>query len=184
MKLDIKSIRCARTTIEVGKDEIYYALFVYAVKRGADGKTKKGDPAYWHVSDVQKFKKNGVWLCDDTHNISLPEDATDYIVEIGLFEMDNSTAREKMMKLGNGAIDHVKFPWDELEMPGSWTDPMEWVASILGWGKILFKHFAQDDPLGVNMLHFMPGNPNNAGSGELMYRKYRGKYNLNFELSE
>ena len=113
IKVEVPKIFCNRTTREIGKDEIYYALLVVA------GKVEDNEfipasktPLFGKVSEIQKKVHKGFgWVPEMNDCIIDIGDAQYFAVTISLYERDNGKIYDELKKNYEEIVKPEKFDW-------------------------------------------------------------------------
>ena len=152
--IDILKIRCARTTIELGKDEIYAAVFLTALKKEGNTFTsalKPSKPLWGVVTDIERLVvKNKIWKPTQNHfEISIDNDTEAIGFSFALYEKDNGKIFEKMKQEMTGPIEPEGFVFSSIELPEDITDPNKVAKFLFDLLKKAIIHFRQDDMLDV-----------------------------------
>lgn len=212
VKIELSKIQCTRTTRELGKDEIYFAILVVAGKM-ENGEFVKSDQnaLTGKVSEVKtKVQKGMAWRPELNDIIIDLGDAEAFSVVLALYERDNAKLYEELQKGVEKSLELDSFDWNattdeakaEIIMDindNNKTDfkdlksavkklPNLTVVAIsgflLGLAMKLFKHFRQDDLLGVNVESFHPQNENFGFPQTYQFNKFRGRYEVVMQASE
>ena len=211
VKIEVPKIFCNRTTREIGKDEIYYALLVVAGKV-ADNEfiPASKTPLFGKVSEVQKKVHKGFgWVPEMNNCVIDVGDAQYFAVTISLYERDNGKIYEELKKNYEEIVKPEKFDWKatmdlavqdlsknitkgkDADVQDLWKavntkdaiTPLVIGGLLFALAKKIFKFLRQDDLLGVNTDYFDPTAQGFDLPREYNFRKFRGKYDVGLKVS-
>jgi len=117
IKVEIPKIRCERTTKwEWGKDEIYYAILVFAGRTGDNNEfiPSVKTPVFSKVSEVRNgVRKNSpAWRPEvNDHIIEVDDDTTTISVRLGLYERDSGDSHERLSQQFDDLIKPEGINW-------------------------------------------------------------------------
>ena len=115
VKIEIPKISCSRTTVEIGKDEIFYVLMVFA------GKLKDGDfipasstPVFAKLSEVkEKVSKGSSWRpAVNDFMFSIDDDVQTLGVTLALYEKDKGDVYELLQNQVSQIESASGFDWE------------------------------------------------------------------------
>ena len=212
LKIEIPKIHCKRTTIEMGKDEIYAGVIAFA------GKIENGEfvksveqPIFASLTEVKdKVSKGTIWnpilqneLFEVDDNISL------VCISLLLFEEDNGKHYQKLQENFNDLLLPGKFEWSRLfevimaavkdyyaengeqfvNLKKAFKDNAIKTVEIVGTAmfkvmKSILKHIRQDDSLGVFSTVVDFSQPGFDFDREKAFEKFRGKYYASLKISK
>ena len=213
LKIEIPKIHCARTTWELGKDEIYCGVIALAGKMNEDDFSMSGQsPIFSALSEVKKkVKKGKTWKPDIENQIFDVDDDTEALaVTIVLYEEDDGGIHDQMKAGFDEIVKPDKFEWKGLIKDAKdilikdvneneKTDfediisavstrptltPMIIGGFLFKLGKKVFKFLRQDDFLG-SVTHLYDLNSDSLDfSREHRFRKQKGKYDVQLKVTK
>lgn len=213
LKIEIPKIHCARTTLELGKDEIYYGVLVMAGRIVEGQFVLTGEePVFAKVSEVKKkVKKGTAWRPTINNHIVTVDDTTQALaVSLVLYEEDNGDSRDALQESFTEIAKPEKFDWavlikdaKEIVLPDvnenertDFEDILSAVTqlptltfSIVGGflfkiGKHVFKHLRQDDLLGEASDAFDLSKEDFNLPREYSFRRHKGKYKVTLQVTK
>lgn len=213
IKIEIPQIKCSRTTIEIGKDEIFYALMVFAGKldNGSFVPSSK-NPVFAKVSDVkEKVSKGSSWQPNpNDFELTIDDDITTLGITVALYEKDKGDMykilQEQVSQIGTGST----FDWsstieetkdlilkdinnnnqiDYIDIEAALTNKPELSPKVVGTylfqlAKRLGKFFSQDDLLGVTNDSIDIGETGVDTMRKYKFSKFRGIYELSLRYQK
>ena len=185
INIDITKIHCSHTTFELGKDEIYAAIFITALKKDGSGviPTLEGSkPLFGIVTDVEDgVEKGKIWRPTPNHfEVDVADDTESLGFSFALYEKDNGEIFEKMKEELTGVIEPEGFDFSQIQLT---TDFSEIPKIVFGVLKKAIVHFKQDDLLGVE--EFVVPAEKLIGDDfprEFDYRRKKGQYEVGVTL--
>ena len=146
LEIVIGKIHCVRTTMEIGKDEVYGLLLVSPV-------TTKGPlkPRGAVVPLRSKVFAGDMWDYKDLpFRFPLEEGVIGTNVSLVLYEKDNASIYNKLMNEANRKEVPASFPWDKLLSELDLSDivnPIAWASISMKIAIEVIKYFRQDDQI-------------------------------------
>ncbi len=211
VKIQIEKIHCARTTMEIGKDEIFYGLLVSAGKMNNGVFETNGNPiVFSKVSEIRKVKKDDGWRPKENNFVIEVGNADMVTATIVLYEADDKDIYEALKVKFNEVLQPDKFSWatifeaakdmilkdinengeiDAEDLLSVISKKPELTPLILSTflfkvAKESFKYFKQDDFLGSVTDGFNLTSEGFNLPREYKFRKHRGKYNLSLKVEK
>ncbi len=194
LKVTIPKIRCRKTTIELGKDEIYFLLLVTGAKLDANGEAVAIDAEgalYGKVSEVKKgVKKETVWR-PKLNDISIDiADAENLSVTLALYEKDNGKIHQELAEKADGVIvpDGPEWPSKLVGdvMDGLPSDQAAWIAfawKAVKYVKSLITHFRKDDLIDYKQILTATNDTGFAFPRELRMEGHSGSYDVTVQFA-
>ena len=184
--IDITKIHCSHTTFELGKDEIYAAIFVTALKKDGNGVTptlEGSKPLFGIVTEVENdVEKGKIWRPTPNHfEVDVADDTESLGFSFALYEKDNGEIFDKMKNELTGVIEPEGFDFSQIQLSN--FDFSEITKILFGLLKKAIVHFKQDDLLGVE--EFVVPKEKLIGDDfprEFDYKRKKGQYELGVTL--
>lgn len=213
VKIEIAKIKCSRTTIEIGKDEIFYVLMVFA------GKLKNGDfipssstPVFAKLSEVkEKVSKGIAWRpAVNDFVFTVDDDVETLGVTLALYEKDKGDVYEMLQNQVDRIETAKSFDWEntieeaknlilkdinnngELDFTDIQTalstkpelNPKVIGSYLFQLAKRIGKFFSQDDLLGIANDSLAIHHKSFDVERKYHFSKFRGKYDLNLKATK
>ncbi|MFA8435808.1 MAG: hypothetical protein ACEPOZ_14925 [Marinifilaceae bacterium] len=188
LKVEIPKIRCKRTTKEIANDQIYFGVYVGAVKSFGSQLFPAGSDRglFASVSEVKEEVTEGAIWCPELHCFEIQiKDAEVFGVSVVLYEYEDVFLYEKLVSRAKGFVSPDDFNYDFSQAIIVPAGTRVWHSKAVGVLDLLnsfVKSLGKDDMIGQKQV-FCNVNEVKPFPRELKIEGQRGKYEVSMILS-